>query len=81
MEICTKQRERNMSTTDQEELIFDRREANLRRVGGVIVQSIPAEWRKLAALKAFFESDLIIQLVRKNGQICIEIKTNPEAKH
>ena len=66
-----------MSKEQAEKEVFDTKPANLRKTGGVTVQSIPAEWLSLSGFRAFFHSELVIRLVRVNGQTCIEISRAP----
>ena len=58
----------------EEEEIFDAQPTSIRRVGGVEVQRIPSEWRKMKATKTFFSSDLEIVLLRRDGRFYIEIR-------
>jgi len=64
--------------SESEKILLDREDANIRRVAGCDVQTIPKRWRKRRDLKAFFQSDLEVLLFRENGQPLIEIRRVPK---
>lgn len=64
--------EQAMPTTQEE---LDCQKANLRKVAGATVQTIPAKWTNMTGLKNFFDSELEIALVTVDGKPHLEIRT------
>jgi hypothetical protein len=62
-----------MPTKEDTEL--DCQKANLRKVAGATVQTIPANWTHMTGLRNFFQSELEIALVTIDGKPHIEIRT------
>jgi len=58
--------------------VLDSEPAQIRRTGGVNVQRIPVRWKRRQDLKAFWDSDLEIRLVREHGETFIEIRRTPK---
>lgn len=60
-----------------DEVLLDSEKANIWKLHDSSVQTIPKRWTKRRDLRAFFESNLEIVLVRDNGRPIIVIRTVP----
>lgn len=58
----------------EQETVLDSKKANLRKVGNAVVQTIPADWRRMSAFVQWFKGDLAIELCIIDGQKCLVIR-------
>jgi len=60
---------------DKSKILLDSADANIRKVGGCSVQTIPRRWTKRFDLRGFLGSPkLKIELIKENGVPHIEIR-------
>lgn len=59
--------------TEKEPIVMDSEKTTIRPTGGCLVAKIPRRWERRGDAQAFFNGDVDVRLVRKEGQLYIEV--------